>query len=94
MKVTYDRTKQEGSRVIDVQVRCADCQIPEYEQLDSTALYSLLAPKFLIKGGDGYNMLNNEQLSRTSYGKFAHYHLYCLTPEVSMLWKLFVLPKP
>ena len=69
LKVTYDRTKSEGSRVVDVEVKCAVCQIPEFQPLDDQASYSILSSSFLIKGGDGYSMLRDERLSRTTYGK-------------------------
>ncbi len=69
IQVLYDRSRAEGSRVVEVQVRCAECAVPEFRPLNRTDSYCLLAPQFLIKGGDGYTMLSTRQISHTSYGK-------------------------
>ncbi|KAH8387234.1 hypothetical protein KR093_005687, partial [Drosophila rubida] len=56
LKVSYDYTKPINSRVISVQVRCADCPVPLYEPLVNTKIYRLVTPDFLHGGGDGFTM--------------------------------------
>ena len=89
--MTYDRTKPEGSRVVAAEVRCAACQIPEYQPLDNQARYFLLSSDFLIKGGDGYTMLKDEQLSRTSYGEcLTCKHITILTFNDLITWNYLI----
>ncbi|XP_053949930.1 apyrase isoform X2 [Anastrepha ludens] len=59
LKITYNFTNPVGQRVVDVKVRCADCEIPVYDDLDSTKIYRIVAPDFLAEGGDGFTMLRD-----------------------------------
>ncbi|XP_036319651.1 apyrase-like isoform X2 [Rhagoletis pomonella] len=56
LKITYDYSKSPGERIIDVKVRCANCDIPAYEDFDSRKTYRIVAPDFLVEGGGGYTM--------------------------------------
>ncbi|XP_030377933.1 apyrase isoform X2 [Scaptodrosophila lebanonensis] len=56
LKVTYDYSKPVNSRVVTVEARCADCEVPRYEPLDTSKLYRVAMPDFLQKGGDGFKM--------------------------------------
>lgn len=57
LKVTYNFTNPVGERVVDIKVRCVECDIPVYEDFDSTKIYRIVAPDFLAEGGDGFSML-------------------------------------
>ncbi|XP_054729554.1 apyrase isoform X1 [Anastrepha obliqua] len=59
LKITYDYNRPPGQRVVDVKVRCANCEIPLYEDFDSRKIYRIVAPSFLAEGGDGYKMFKD-----------------------------------
>uniref|UniRef100_W8BUB4 apyrase n=1 Tax=Ceratitis capitata TaxID=7213 RepID=W8BUB4_CERCA len=59
LKVKYDYNNPVGERVVEVKVRCAHCDIPRYEDFDSTKIYRIVAPDFLAEGGDGYTMFRD-----------------------------------
>lgn len=54
VRVEYDVNRPVGERVIKVLVRCAECDIPKYSNLDDAKLYSILVSDYLFKGGGGY----------------------------------------
>ncbi|XP_054263510.1 protein 5NUC-like isoform X2 [Macrosteles quadrilineatus] len=59
LKVVYNMQAAPGSRVVSVQVRCADCGKPEYLPLDQSAIYKVAMPEYIGNGGDGFRMLAN-----------------------------------
>ncbi|XP_036221522.2 apyrase isoform X2 [Bactrocera oleae] len=59
LKITYNYSNPVGERVVDIKVRCSECDIPVYEDFDSTKIYRVVAPDFLAEGGDGFAMLRD-----------------------------------
>lgn len=59
LQVLYDLSRPPNSRVISVQVQCANCRIPSYSKLDKSATYKVLINDFIHNGGDGYTMLKD-----------------------------------
>lgn len=57
MKVVFDFRKPIGSRVVSIKIKCRVCDVPTYEDFNSTATYRILLSSFLVKGGDGYHMI-------------------------------------
>lgn len=57
VKVVYDVNKPKGSRVKSVRVRCRKCLVPQFEPLNLTENYTILTSDYLMRGGDGYDML-------------------------------------
>ncbi|OWF50209.1 5'-nucleotidase-like [Mizuhopecten yessoensis] len=57
--VKYDLSKPKGHRVVSVEARCQECLIPAYSPLDDTDVYRVVAQAFIIKGGDGYSVLQD-----------------------------------
>ncbi|GFN81671.1 5'-nucleotidase [Plakobranchus ocellatus] len=68
MQIVYDMTKQVGSRVVDVQMICAKCYIPQFQPLNRTEVYQILINSFLADGGDGYTELPSVILKRHIIG--------------------------
>lgn len=66
-----------GSRVQSILVRCNECLIPTYEELDLDKTYRLILPSFLTGGGDGLvmisNNLKNVQIGRLDIDVFSDY---------------------
>ena len=65
----YRGRSAEGNNVESVQVRCAACDPPEYFPLDESARYGILLPEFIAYGGDKYDFLRTETISRDDTGK-------------------------
>ncbi|KAF5296487.1 hypothetical protein FQR65_LT01476 [Abscondita terminalis] len=62
---TYDRSKKVGSRIIHAKIRCSQCRIPKYEDINPEKTYKIIVPGFLSKGGDGHHVLKTNGLNRT-----------------------------
>lgn len=59
LKIVYDLSKPEGSRVVSIKVRCNECEVPIYEDLDEEKYYRVAVNSFLVTGGDGYAILRD-----------------------------------
>lgn len=59
LKIVYDLSQPEGSRVISLKVRCNACEIPIYEDLNEEQYYRIAVNSFLVTGGDGYTILTD-----------------------------------
>ena len=55
--VTYNLRNDPYDRVVSVEVRCKDCPVPDYEPLELTQMYTIVAPAYIADGGDGYTMI-------------------------------------
>lgn len=55
--VTYNLKYPPGQRVVSVEVRCTECSVPDYEPLKLDKTYKIIAPSFIVGGGDGYTMI-------------------------------------
>ncbi|XP_064630931.1 snake venom 5'-nucleotidase-like [Lineus longissimus] len=62
--VTYDLARPIGARVVSVKARCGDCEMPSFSPLEDEKVYQLVAPTFIIEGGDGYGMIKPNLISR------------------------------
>ncbi|XP_032670459.1 protein 5NUC-like [Odontomachus brunneus] len=62
LQVVYDETQPQNSRVVSVQVQCADCAIPSYSELQTNATYKVLVNDFIAKGGDGFHMMEDLEI--------------------------------
>ncbi|KAJ8919181.1 hypothetical protein NQ315_012168 [Exocentrus adspersus] len=51
-------TRPEGKRVQSVKIRCQDCSIPTYENLNVEKTYRIVITSYLVTGGDGYTILS------------------------------------
>ena len=65
----YNLWNPAGERVVRVQVRCAKCRIPRYEELDMDEMYGILTSTFMLSGGDGYTMLSDHGENLLPSGK-------------------------
>lgn len=45
-----------GSRVKSVDILCSKCTIPKLYPLQNTNVYPVIMTKFLLDGGDGFEM--------------------------------------
>ncbi|CAD7012933.1 unnamed protein product [Ceratitis capitata] len=59
LRVTYDYHNEQGNRVTSVEVRCGQCEVPDYEPLDESKTYNIIITQFLKDGGDEHNFVEN-----------------------------------
>lgn len=57
INVTFDLNKPVMERVSSVAIRCAQCDVPQYEALDPEKWYQIALCSFLVTGGDGYTVI-------------------------------------
>lgn len=57
MRVVFDLQKSPGVRVVSARIRCTDCKIPQYFDVEQSKQYSVLTLSFLANGGDNFSML-------------------------------------
>ena len=69
IRVTYNLYKPEGSRVVDLQVLCTKCRVPEYVPIEDSTSYQFIAPAFIVSGGDGYSMIKKHMTKHHIFGK-------------------------
>lgn len=55
--VRYDLNRNPNNRIVFLEVLCADCDIPVYEQVDDNKNYNIIVSTFMKNGGDGFSML-------------------------------------
>ncbi|CAL1683018.1 unnamed protein product [Lasius platythorax] len=58
LKVTYKEPNKKRT-VVDVKIRCQDCEYPVYKNLVHDQWYRVIVPSFLISGGDGHQIFKN-----------------------------------
>lgn len=68
LKVTYDMSNPGGQRVVRLKVRCADCPVPRFVDLEPAKVYKVILPSFLANGGDGYTVIVQNTLKRYIIG--------------------------
>ncbi|XP_037541930.1 5'-nucleotidase [Nematolebias whitei] len=58
--VEYDVSRPTGHRVKSLGVLCTKCRVPVYEAVRDREVYSVVMPSYLVTGGDGFSMIQNE----------------------------------
>ena len=48
---------------MDIQVRCARCQVPVYEPLDLFDVYKVILSSYMARGGAGLSVINEKKVS-------------------------------
>ncbi|XP_055853701.1 apyrase-like [Episyrphus balteatus] len=59
LSVTYNITRPIGERVIDVKVKCQDCEFPKFEELSKEAIYRIVVADYLAKGSNGFGVIRD-----------------------------------
>nr|XP_023023869.1 apyrase [Leptinotarsa decemlineata] len=59
LQVVYNLTRSLNDRVVSIKVRCNNCTVPVYEDLDMDKFYKIVIPSFLTGGGDGFKVLTD-----------------------------------
>ena len=69
LKLYYDLSKSPGNRVVKMLVRCASCPIPKYQALDLKAVYKVVLPSYLARGGAGLTVIREKRISHETSGR-------------------------
>ncbi|XP_063896930.1 apyrase [Helicoverpa armigera] len=57
LRAVFDGSLPVNSRVLNVTVRCIECDVPRYEPLELDKYYKVVSQNFLGEGGDGFTMI-------------------------------------
>ncbi|XP_046575024.1 snake venom 5'-nucleotidase-like [Haliotis rubra] len=68
MTIVYDMAMPVGQRVIEVKVRCTNCSVPQYVDLNDSEIYKIIMPSFIANGGDGYDVINKNKIKHHLLG--------------------------
>jgi len=60
--VEYSVSRPVGQRVASLSVLCTRCRVPKYEPVDPDREYRVVVTSYIAEGGDGYDMLRDENL--------------------------------
>ncbi|KAJ8956608.1 hypothetical protein NQ317_012337 [Molorchus minor] len=67
LRVVYDVSQPSMSRVVSVKVRCGNCVVPSYVDIDPSQNYSVVTTSFLaVEGGDGHYILTDHTFDRVT----------------------------
>ncbi|PZC83045.1 hypothetical protein B5X24_HaOG208913 [Helicoverpa armigera] len=56
LRAVFDGSQPVNSRVLNVTVRCIECDVPRYEPLELDKYYKVVSQNFLGEGGDGFTV--------------------------------------
>ena len=56
----YNLNRPDYKRVHSVHVKCTECTIPTYIEMEDDEVYKFLISQYLLEGGDGFNMTIRE----------------------------------
>ncbi len=76
LRIEYNSRQPIGRRLQKVRVRCGDCLIPQYEDIDLSKTYGIVITDYIAFGGDNYTMIDTNDFStgsETDYEVFANY---------------------
>ncbi|XP_035453240.2 apyrase-like isoform X2 [Spodoptera frugiperda] len=61
IRAVFDGARPLGNRVVDVTIRCIECDIPRYEPLSTDKYYKVASTNFIGNGGGDYTMVSNNR---------------------------------
>ena len=67
--MVFDGSQPLGSRVVNITIRCIECDVPRYSPLDLNRYYRVVSQDFIGNGGGGYTVSCCGQFYVLVYGK-------------------------
>ncbi|XP_065365254.1 apyrase isoform X1 [Calliphora vicina] len=67
LKVVYNLNNPVNQRVLNVKVRCADCKVPSYEDLNINKVYRISTTRYVAGGGYGFSIFKQYGQNRREY---------------------------
>ncbi|KAL3184149.1 hypothetical protein MRX96_032436 [Rhipicephalus microplus] len=66
MRVVYNFNFPSHHRVVSLKILCANCSVPEYEEVKGENMYRIVTTAFIANGGDGFHF--NETVRKHTEG--------------------------
>ena len=63
-RLVYDVTREVGNRLVTADIRCEECDEDTMEPLVDDKVYNIVTSNYVLGGGDGYTMLEENIESR------------------------------
>ena len=67
-RLVYNLTREVGSRLVSAEVSCDDCDGDRLEALEDDKVYNIVTLNYLLNGGAGYTMLEENTEDRVTGG--------------------------
>ncbi|XP_049706544.2 protein 5NUC isoform X1 [Helicoverpa armigera] len=88
VRAVYDLARAPGSRLVSAVVRCWNCYVPEYYEIEDNRSYTVLMPAAVANGDFGFSMLNGLYRNELAYDEVTCLEEYVklrspLYPEVA-----------
>ncbi|CAG9856082.1 unnamed protein product [Phyllotreta striolata] len=64
IKLEYDLSRNRGDRVVSVKIRCQNCTIPVYGNLDAKRDYNIVVNSYLMRNTSRYEVLSKKTRNR------------------------------
>ncbi|XP_030247686.1 5'-nucleotidase-like [Sparus aurata] len=64
--VEYDLSRPVNQRVVSLTMLCTECRVPKYEPLDLEKTYTVVMNSYMVSGGDGFAMVQDELLKHNT----------------------------
>lgn len=77
LHVVFDVSKPVGRRVRSLDILCTRCRVPRYDPVEDEAVYTVIMPEYLVRGGDGYSVIGEEMLRQSSGEMFVRRVMCC-----------------
>ena len=61
--MTFDLDCPVGARVRGLEILCSACLVPQLEPVQQGAQYRVAMPRFISRGGDGYDVIRDNKLA-------------------------------
>ncbi|KAL0868359.1 hypothetical protein ABMA27_007878 [Loxostege sticticalis] len=61
LRPIFDGSRPVNDRVVNVTVRCIECDVPRYEPLQRDKWYRVVSQNFIGTGGDGFTMISENR---------------------------------
>ncbi|KAI5645834.1 calcineurin-like phosphoesterase domain-containing protein [Phthorimaea operculella] len=61
IRAVFDGARSVNERVLNVTIRCIECEVPRYEPLQLDKFYKVVSQSFIGDGGDGFSMISENR---------------------------------
>ena len=68
VRLVYNLTREVGNRLVSAEVSCDDCDGDRLEALEDDKVYNIVTLNYLLNGGAGYTMLEENTEDRVTGG--------------------------
>jgi len=59
LRIIYNLKSEPGQRIVSLKARCANCSVPQYEEVQLDQDYRLVVMEYLANGKNGFTLISN-----------------------------------